>query len=239
MKRILTLLMVLCLVLSLAACTPAQKPAQTETTAQTDAPNTDAPDTDAPETNAPDTNAPGESRIHGTVEGNAYINEALNLRIARPSGWTFFSEEQIAERNNMTLEFLKGTDAEELLAKNGQMIDMMVQDAAGSNANLVIQPNQAGLSAYSDQQVFELSESTYRSQMGTAGMEITEYETQTCTFLGEEKTMLRMVLKVGESELTEYQIWLRDNPDYMAVLTVTLMDETDPQTFLDGITRIN
>ncbi len=101
-------------------------PAQTtvQTPSDTDAPETDAPETEAPETDAPipvttaapapdTTAAPQTGLNHGVIEGNAYLNETLNLRIACPEGFSFYTEEQLAAQNSLTADLLEQTDISE------------------------------------------------------------------------------------------------------------------------------
>ena len=261
MKRILALTLALCMLLALCACSgtpktdkpteaeapkteaPATEAPKTEAPAteapETEAPETEAPETEAPETEAPETEAPAAAIFHGTVEGDTYVNESLNLKITRPQGWIFFTDEQIAAQNNLTVEALEGTDISEALAKNGQMMDMFMQRADNSNANLIIQPSQPLMAGYSDEQLFQLMEETYRAQLAGTGMELTSYEIQSYQIFGEDKNVLRLGVTVMGTEMVEYQIWLRDLPEYYGILTLTLTDGSDPAEFFAGLSHLN
>lgn len=255
MKRILTLLLALCLLLSLAACgtkpltppatteAPKTEPAKTEP-AKTEAPETKAPETQAPVTEAsstevPTTEPPVPTEVRGTMTDDGYENEMLNLRVALPEGWFFYTDSQIAQINNLTAETLAGTDVAELIGKNGQFIDMMMAGMTGSNINLMIQAKQPMLNSYTDEQIFTLSEQTFKSQFQSAGMEVSTYEPIAIQVGGEERTVLHIVLTASGTVMDEYQIWYRDNADYMGVLTLAIMDGSDPQPILDGITKLN
>lgn len=259
MKRILTLLLALCLLLSLAACgvkpidnatteAPKTETPKTEAPA-TEAPKTEAPATEAPATEAPATEAPATETpateahiaegVRGVVSEDAYENEMLDLRIALPEGWVFYTDEQIAQVNNITAETLAGTDVAELIGKNGQFMDMMMAGSTGSNINLMLQPKQAVLDAYSDEQIFTLSEATFKAQFEAAGMEVKSFEPVEMQVGGETRTVLHIGMRTNGMELDEYQIWLRNEADYMGVLTLAIMDGSDPQPILDGITKLN
>ncbi len=255
--RKIALLLTLCLLLGLTACVSApvapatteapktEAPAtteapKTEAPATTEAPTTEAPvTTEAHETDAPATEAPTSEEIRGTITDSAYENEALNLRIARPEGWTFYDDDQIAQVNNVTAEIMAGTDVAELIGKNGQFMDMMMANLSGNNLNLILQPKQAVLDAYSDEQIFTLSEATYKAQFSAAGMETKVYEPVTMKVGGEDRTVLHLVMVSNGIEINEYQIWYRTDADYMGVLTVGLTDGSDVQPILDGITGLN
>lgn len=235
MKRTLALILALVLCLSLTACVPVlpvPTTAQPETAAPTAAPTEAA--TEAPAT----TEAQETALAHGIVEGNTYTNETLNFKFTVPEGWIFYTEDQIAAQNNLTVEMFEGTAAADALKQNGQLIDMMAAKLDGSNASLVIQPAQAMMAIYSDKQLFELLEETYKAQFKSSGLEIKEYEVVEMPALGTEKSALRLVLEMSGVEMTEYQVWLRDNPDYYGVLTITTMADTEPEALMEGISNI-
>ena len=239
------------------AQTEAPKTEAPETEApETEAPKTEAPETDAPETEAPETEAPktevpetealetqpaeGETREHGRVEGDSYYNDYLDLKIARPSGWIFYSDEQLALASNLSAELFSDTDISELIKQSGQLIDMMMVDAAGDNVNLLLQPAQAALASVSDEQIFQLAEATFRAQFESAGMKVENYEVCTVKLFGEDKTALKLTMTGMGRTMEEYQIWLRPGGDYMGILTIGFnTEDADPQTIFDGITHIN
>ena len=232
--------------------TEAPKTTVPETTAATSAPETQAPDTAAVTTEATEiapstTVRPSEERptepdveasIRGTYVDDAYVNEVLKLRIAKPEWWISYSDEQIAQANNMSYEMFKETDVGDLVKKAGQLMDMMMSDVSGNNMNLIIQPSNALLNNYTDEQVFALSEETYKAQFKASGMELTTYEPLTMQVGGKDHTVLHLTLNVNGVEANEYQIWLRDSADYMGILTITIVTDIDPQPILDGITTL-
>ena len=190
-------------------------------------------------TETPATEAPIAEGVRGVVSEDAYENEMLDLRIALPEGWVFYTDEQIAQVNNITAETLAGTDVAELIGKNGQFMDMMMAGGTGSNMNLMLQPKQAVLDAYSDEQIFTLSEATFKAQFEASGMEVKSFEPVEMQVGGETRTVLHIGMRTNGMELDEYQIWLRNEADYMGVLTLAIMDGSDPQPILDGITKLN
>ena len=141
--------------------------------------------------------------------------------------------------NNSTLELFKETDVADLIAKNGQLMDLMMSSATGSNVNLILQPNQAALKNYSDEQIFTLSEATFKAQFAAAGMDVKAYEPVEMQVGGETRTVLHITLSANGTEMEEYQIWLRPEAEYMGVLTVAIADGSDVQPILDGITKLN
>lgn len=258
MKRILILTLALCLIFSLAACAKENSPATTEAPktdapATTEAPKTEAPaTTEAPETEAPTTTeapatteAPTDTEpdeiapVRGEKTKDAYINESLNLKIAKPKGWFYYTDEQMAQISNMTVDAYKETDVAEIIEKSGQLMDLMMADLGGSNLNLLIQPKNPMLDLYSDEQIFTLSEEMFKTQFLAAGMEVKDYEAVSMQVGGEEHTVLHLVLTMQGAEVDEYQIWFRGDSDYMGIATLSIQDGSDPQLILDGITALN
>lgn len=266
MKRLMTLLLTLCLVLTLSACiaipvTPVSTPTTEAPTAlstepatvpteapateapTTEVPTTEAPATEAPTTEAPDTEAPTEApedrSIRGVVEENVYTNEYLGLRVALPEDWIFYTEEQIAMIYQLSVEMWEDADAAELIASNGQIMDMGAMCADGSSVNLILQENPAALDGFTDLLIFQLSEEVITTQMKAGGMEVVYYDPMTAQISGEDHAVLHMVVKKDDVEIEEYQLWFRSGSDYMGILTFTLMGEEDLQDILNGVTTLN
>ena len=227
MKKIYALLLALCLLLGLAACGSAPTSSVPVDAAQASAET-------QPEAQEPEV----QESLRGSIADGIYENGMLNLRITCPEGWIFYDDEQIAQINNMTGELLSSTDVADLLGKNGQFMDMMLANGSGNSVNLILQPKQEQLALYSDEQIFTLSESTFKEQFAAAGIEVSLYEPLTMQVGGQERTVLHMVL-AGDPDVNEYQIWYRDSDAYMGILTVAIADGSDVQSILDGITSLS
>lgn len=261
MKKLYALLLALCLTLSLAACGSTPAPATSSETPQpaaeapaaeapaaetpaaepaaTEEPESAAPETEEPAAEEPQAEAPAQEGIRGVQLEDGYENALLNLRIELPNGWIFYNDEQIAQINNVTAELLSGSDAADLISRNGQLMDMIMADGSGNSLNLLFQPNQETLAPLTDEQIFTLGESTFRAQFSSAGMEVSTFEPVTMQVGRQDRTVLHIALTANGMDMDEYQIWFRDDGDYMGVLTVSLMAGGDVQPILDGITALN
>ena len=259
MKKLCMITLALCLLLSLAACSTEGKApdakdttAAAQTTAQTpsatDAPETDAPETDAPvpvittAAPAPDTTAAPQIGLnHGVIEGNAYLNETLNLRIACPEGFSFYTEEELAAQNSLTADLLEQTDISDLVKQNGQLIDMCMSTASGSSANLVISPNNGSLKSVTDEQLISMMKDMLVEQYEKVGMHVVESEVKTMQLFGSDKPVLVLDIEVNDTPIRMYQFFDREaSDDYYATNTITLFDEElDAQSIMDGYSRIH
>ncbi|MBR3227621.1 MAG: hypothetical protein IKF68_03655 [Erysipelotrichaceae bacterium] len=231
MKKIITVLLGLCLLLSLSACAGKNEdtPSPEETPAAETEENTETEDETA-------TTELGR----GTCNGNVYENESLNLRFELPENWVFYTEEEIAESNSMTAEQLKDTDIADLVAERGQYTDFFAQNAStGSSANLIISERLPG---YTDKAMFEAIESFYREQFEAAGMPVKTYEVVTKTFCGEEKDFLHVVLETQGIEIEEYQLYVTaDDSLYAGMLTISGVPVlgSDAAAYLDNFSKIH
>ena len=219
MKRTLTILLVLCLMLSFAACgskpsgnTPSNVPSGNEQASE-----------------------PSDTELKGVIKDDAYENEYLDVRIPLPSGWVFYNEEQIAQMNGLTAEIVSGSDLAEAVKKAGQYMDLMMASGTGNSVNLIIQPMDNTITALSDKQLFNLLESNMKKQFEAAGMSLTTYETVEMNVGGEQRTVLHMVLN---NAVDEYQIWYRDRGNFMGFLTLAITDGADPAPILESITSL-
>ncbi len=232
MKKLFALTLALVLCLSLTACSGSLSlgrptaPAS-EAPAQSTAPT-------EPKTEAPTESAKPEG-IHGIIEGNTYTNDALNFKFTLPEGWIYYTDEQMAAQNNLSVEMFKDTDTAEAIKTAGQLMDMMATKSDGSNVNLVIQPAQVQMSTFTDKQLFDLLQENYKAQFASSGLEIKEYGTVDLPALGKDRSALRMVIEMSGVEMIEHQIWLRDGTDCYGVLTITSLDGSGIEELISGI----
>ena len=74
--------------------------------------------------------------ITGKIENNLYKNEFLGITFNLPSGWTFYTEDQIADINKQATNKMDG-DTASLVQSSSITYDMYAQNPTdGSNVNL-------------------------------------------------------------------------------------------------------
>ena len=103
--------------------------------------NQDSADSDDQEGEEPETESVEKAKEFslGTVSGQVWENEYLGLGCEFPDSWFFSSEQEIAELNGMTLEYIPEDYTEQM--KNADIVyDMMARSQAGiANANVNFQ----------------------------------------------------------------------------------------------------
>lgn len=191
MKRTITLLLALCLGLSLCACGGSAAPTTGNVPASQTTGNAPASQTET----AP---APAEEGVpmgQITRDGNGahYTNAYLGVACDLDSSWYVYSEEEMAQLMGVSQELLEGTDYEELVKSADLYYDFCVTrltDNATVNINYS-QPVQ-GLENVSEDAVPERMLGQLKSSMEAAGMTDVQVDTVTVTFAGREKTAVRL-----------------------------------------------
>ncbi|MBR4057990.1 MAG: hypothetical protein IKK00_07685 [Oscillospiraceae bacterium] len=103
--------------------------------------NQDSADSDDQEGEEPETESVEKAKEFslGTVSGQVWENEYLGLGCEFPDSWFFSSEQEIAELNGMTLEYIPEDFAEQM--ENADIVyDMLARSQAGmANVNVNFQ----------------------------------------------------------------------------------------------------
>lgn len=231
MKQILALMLALCLAVGLTACGASSVPVGDS----------------------------GREALRGSFAQGVYSCEPLDLRISLPKFWTFCSDDQIAELNELDAGALADTDVAGLIAEKGRFMSMMMTEPGGGTINLIIQPNQPALEEQSDEQLLALAEQSMKKQFSEYSFQLNRsgviYDCYTLVKTSEllrvqtgggERPAIHMLLDtVGLEQRTrteytlysvdQYQLWYHAG-EYMGVLTIVVKDAAELQPILDGIT---
>lgn len=143
MKKLLAILLALAMVMSLAACGSApadedNKDDDNEVVQTTEEPTEE--ETTEPVTEPENEKAQvADDIVHGSNEGDLYVNESLNLSFTLPSdSWTFYSEDQIAALLDSTGSL--GNNPQAYLERFGLFYDMLCVDSGtGDSVQIIVQ----------------------------------------------------------------------------------------------------
>ena len=189
---------------------------------------------------APVETEPAKELQAGSVEGSVYTNEYLDLRCEAPTGWVFYTDEQIALVNNLSSEIVKDGDVAEAVKKAGQYMDMYMSNTlTNENVNLNILPMSPQMTLFSDEELFTLMRESFEAQLNAAGFEVSGVEQIDLEFRGEAVKCIKIELNVSGIDLEEYQIWIRPGGDYYGVLNLTVRAGGDYREILDCFTKLN
>ena len=190
---------------------------------------TDPVETDPVETDPPETES---SFSFGKSTGNTYQNDFLGLSCTLPEDWTFYSDQQILEMNNLVGEYLDENAAKQL--ENASIIyDMMAlkqEDGSNISVNLekltALQLLSLDIKAVLEAQI-DIIVSTYEN-MGYTDVQVVS---EKVTVDGEEYDSLCISAKIqGIDFYSTAFAFLKGN--YLANITVSSLVEDNTATYL-------
>ena len=176
MKKILALLMCFALVFSLAACS-------NDNGGDADANVT--PDADVVDT---ENNSTIKALSRGSVEGEVYTNDFIDVTFTKPADWTYLSDAEIAATLNNGQEIMDLNTLEKVLAETATVYDMSASNADGTNNIMVLYENTM-LTAFR-----ELTADEYAGYLEDA---LKKVEGQTYTRVSKEN------VKLGNADFTK------------------------------------
>ncbi len=155
----------------------------------------------------------------GTVTDNVYKNESLNITFTAPSGWTFYTDEQLAEMMHISVEMFMDEelfDAE----KAASTIDFMaIETATANNINLSVENlKHSGNSKMTVEEYLEKAKTQVNEQM--EGIKYTFTDTGKATVSGDEYTTMKASCTFNGVTLTQY-FYVRKVNYYMVTITAT------------------
>ena len=158
---------------------------------------------------------------HGTVENNVYTSEFTGITFTAPSGWTYLSEDEIAELMNTTADVFTDDKFAEAVKDLDNFTDMMVTDPqTGTNVNVLYENLVlSGNSKITEEEYLDVSIEQMKNAM--AGISVELVGSEDATLSG--ANYLRAELKTTASGISMSQyLYMRKVSNYMVVVTVTI-----------------
>lgn len=167
----------------------------------------------------------------GLAEGNIYENEFLKIGFNLIEGWTFYTEEQIREINNISIDMVDEEIAESL--KNANLIyDMYALDSFGNSVNINLEKlNTVGSAIFSEEEYVNASLETLKDALKSMGFTSVTAEATTVTLAGEKHPAVYVVC--ANEQLTMYEkIVCKKVGKYMASITIATVFEDNTDTII-------
>ena len=120
-----------------------------------------------------ETEEPAVEIKRGTIDGQTYENASIGVGITVPDGWTFYSDDEIAELNGIAKDMMDDDDLQAIFEQAGQYYDMMaVAEDQRSNINIILQPVDSGFLESKDylKVALEQSEKQVAAALESAGL---------------------------------------------------------------------
>lgn len=248
MKKFTAILLALTMIFAFAACgstpdeedvrgdqnvntTQASDPAEDNNTTTpsgdvTDAPAGDITDTPADETtNAPEADVTETEFSLGAVEGLNYENKFIGIGCNLPSDWTFYTDEQIRELNNITTDYFD-EEYQEILANAQLIYDMYavtVDQLKNINVNLEkVDPVTLAMVDLAD--IYEQNEAIVKQTFENMGYTNITFEHGTAMIEDESFACMRTTAQING--ITMYQLSFATKCNgYIANFAITTFNE--------------
>lgn len=212
MKRLVSLLISLSMLLALTACGGNSAPEDSVTAAPTTAP-TQAP-TEAP-------TEPAADPQMGSYENGTYVNEFLGISCALDDSWVLASAEEMAQLQGMSAELVTDEDLAKQLENSGSsMVFYAAADDGLVTMNIMVE--NLGIlygMALDEKSYLELSGDALPTALESMGFENVTLEMTSVSFLGSEQAAAR--IHGSFSGVDFYELLIpRKVGTYMSILTV-------------------
>ena len=174
-----------------------------------------------------------EAYSAGSMDGLKYESSFIGIGCNLPEGWSFYTDEQIRELNNITTE-VAGEEYEKLLQDAQVIYDMYAisgNQADTVNVNLE-KVNSVALLAFDMADYYEQTVESIETAYNNMGATSFDYEIGKITIDGEEFDSMNIVAEINGTKL--YQTaFAKKCSGYIANVTVTAIDESTVKDILD------
>lgn len=170
----------------------------------------------------------------GTISGTTYESEFLSIGCTLSDDWTFYTDEEIKELNNMSTD-LAGEEYEKLMEQSTIVYDMMASSNDQlSSVNIVLEKsNEMAVSAFDLEKNGDVIAQSAKPSLENIGFTDVNYTITTTEFLGEEVQCLKWDMKMGTMDYYEIQVFVKAY-DYLATITVAADKISTCEDILDS-----
>lgn len=168
----------------------------------------------------------------GTTENNTYRSTFTGITCTLPSAWNFYSEEEILEMNNMTLDMV-GEEAAELIANADIIYDMCAaNEETYSNININLEKiSSSQMKNLNLKEVLEAQFATIKDGYSNMGYTNVQIAYAKATVDGKEYDGIELTATIGD--MPYYcTIFCFTKGNYIVNVTVCAFDTEELQTIL-------
>lgn len=214
MKKFLSLLLVAIFVLSFTACGGDEDIRGSVSTAS-----------DA--SKSAESEASGKEFAMGTTKSNVYENKYIGLGCKLDSNWTFYTDAQIKELNQITAD-KAGDEFAELMENADLVYDMFVQNANGNNISVNLEKTDAITLATLDMSKFfgEQMKNTLKQTLENMGCTNIQFQDTEVEIGGKKFTALKIISDVNGVKMYQMSIAVKCSKHIASISITTLTSDT-------------
>jgi hypothetical protein len=178
--------------------------------------------------------APKELSL-GTVSGSKYESEFIGIGYTLPSGWSFYTEDQIKEMNQY-VEDKADQNYLDLIKNDDIVYDMMATSSAGTDNVLVTLEKKpaATLDKIDLKQSLETSFKAFKTSFENMGYRNISHEITTVTIDGKGFDAMHINATYGGMKMYQTCIVIKCN-GYLATIAFTTFDAAGTAPLLENI----
>lgn len=238
-KKYLTGIAALCLAMLLGACGGADENVRgtisdsKEVVESTDDKQSTA-STDGSETpDAETSQEEGPSVSLGTSSNNVYENAFLGIGCKLSSDWTFATDEEIMENNQLTQDMV-GDEYKAVLENAAVISDMFASHSNGMDSvNVNLEKLNLGALAITEEQYCEASVDALEGALSSMGLNVKSIETSTMTFAGSKHACIIVEGEFEGVSVYETLVTIRQG-NYMSCITACTWYDNTISDILDA-----
>lgn len=175
----------------------------------------------------------------GSTQDNTYWNETLKIGCTLDENWYFFTKEEIAQVNNMTVEALEGNLAQ-MVKDGGSLMDMYAQNLeTGATLNLMVERlSLVNSLAVTEKLYANASQETVKQTLEQMGIEEVEVTLNAMEFAGQEHQSVAITGTYSGVPVFETMVVVKSGRNMIVVTAFSLDEEEIQQTlacFFDSL----
>lgn len=233
MKKLLAIILVLCLVLAFAACGSESNDDEFDDDIR-GSQTVDGNDDDSKS----DKSDEKEFEL-GKTSGLTYENKFIGIGCKLPAGWSFYDDDQLKELNNITAEYAEG-DLKEAL-KDANIVYDMCAVASNGTDSINVNLEKVSNSVLKNLDIAENNEKLFPSliesfeKMGYTDMEL---ENGTIMIDGKKFVCMKSSGSIYGVEMHQVCVSVKCN-GYLASISITVFGDTDIEDLVDRLYLID
>jgi len=161
----------------------------------------------------------------GTVANNVYENRFMGFGCTFTESWTFYSDEELAELNNIPLNAMTDEILKALLETGSTVQDMFVTANGGAfSINVTYEDLGASGTRIDMEEYMDLSAAQLPQALEDIGMEDVEVHLGSIKFAGEDRDAIALTAAYSDVPMYEMLICI-EKGDYVCIVTFCSMQE--------------
>ena len=161
----------------------------------------------------------------GTVANNVYENRFMGFGCTFTESWTFYSDEELAELNNIPVNAMTDDVLKALLETGSTVQDMFVTANGGAfSINVTYEDLGASGTRIDMEEYMDLSAAQLPQALEDIGMEDVEVHLGSIKFAGEDRDAIALTAAYSDVPMYEMLICI-EKGDYVCIVTFCSMQE--------------